>query len=92
MMTTMPINAALTTLIEELATEIPDVLTASLTFAAIWADLGRPPGQLTRWYRYDKVACKRAIYKRGVKWGRRRSFVWHPTTGKPPIPRSSVSW
>ncbi len=39
------ITAALTALYAELAEEIPDVLTASFTFAGLWADLCRIAGE-----------------------------------------------
>jgi len=40
-----PVTAALTALYAELAEEIPDVLTESFTFAALWADLARIAGE-----------------------------------------------
>jgi len=43
--TAAPVTAALTLLYEELAAEIPDVLTESFTFAALWADLARIAGE-----------------------------------------------
>ncbi len=40
------INSAMTTLLEELAEDgVPDVLTASFTFVAIWQDLCRIAGE-----------------------------------------------
>lgn len=41
----MPINAAMTALLHELSEEIPDVLTETFTFAALWADLCRVAGE-----------------------------------------------
>jgi len=40
-----PVTAALTALLEELAAEIPDVLTETFTFAGLWADLARIAGE-----------------------------------------------
>jgi len=40
-----PVTAALTALLEELAAEIPDVLTETFTFAGLWADLARLAGE-----------------------------------------------
>ncbi len=44
-MTTMPITAALTALLHELAEEIPDALTETFTLAALWADLAQIAGE-----------------------------------------------
>ncbi len=44
-MIALPVTAALTALLLELAEEIPDVLTAEFSFAAIWADLCRIAGE-----------------------------------------------
>ena len=40
------INTAMTMLIEELAAEIPDVLTESFSLAAMWNDLCRLAGEI----------------------------------------------
>ncbi len=40
-----PVTAALTTLLHELAEEIPNVLTETFTFAGLWADLARIAGE-----------------------------------------------
>ena len=39
------VNAAFTALLEELAEEIPDVLTTPFTFAGLWTDLCRIVGE-----------------------------------------------
>jgi len=41
----MTINAAFAALLEELAEEIPDVLSTRFTFAGLWADLARVAGE-----------------------------------------------
>jgi hypothetical protein len=39
------LNAVMSALYEELAAEIPDVLTQEFSFAALWADLARVAGE-----------------------------------------------
>ncbi len=41
----LPVTAALTALLHELAEELPDVLSTPFTFAALWADLARVAGE-----------------------------------------------
>ncbi len=45
MIAAMPITAALTALLEELAEDVPDVLSTSFTFATLWQDLCRIAGE-----------------------------------------------
>ena len=41
----LPVTAALTALLHELAEEIPDALSTPFTFATLWADLARLVGE-----------------------------------------------